>query len=88
LQHIPRGVATIIVQNKSEVVLLSENNNYTYFCKIITTPIKSNEKHISKAWNRSIDGKLPKVGDHLEFQLDETNQYLMFSLIAPHQQWH
>ncbi|KAK2434934.1 hypothetical protein QL285_020034 [Trifolium repens] len=78
MQHIPRGVATFTLKDIYEVVLVSEDTHYAYFCKILSNPIQSDETYIKKAWNHYLDRQRPKLDDLLKFELAETNQYIMF----------
>jgi hypothetical protein len=73
MQHIPRGVGTVTLKDRDEVVLVSEDIHYAYFCKILSNPIQPDETYITRAWNCHLDRQRPKLGDLLKFELDETN---------------
>ncbi|KAK2383485.1 hypothetical protein QL285_070931 [Trifolium repens] len=75
--HIPRGAATVTLKDRDEVVLVSEDTHYAYFCKILSNSIQPDEMYITRTWHRYLDRQRPKLGDLLKFELDETNQYLM-----------
>jgi hypothetical protein len=68
----------VTLNTQDNLILVSDDKQYSYECKIIKSTDIPNQRFVARALNKDVNPQVPQVGEVYKFELDQTNQHLWF----------